>query len=233
MSDAFLVRRGGSGGLSPNSAVIHVTALAGSTISFAKGGVVAKVLGPDKSHVKASDSSFAEWYYAISPSNYGEWTVTAIRSSDQATESKNVTVSENKQYDLEIIFRFYVFREGYGLPSGYTYKSTTTDTGGGIAVNLNYIYLSNYSICILPAVDITNYDVLNCTVTEAASGGYGAIAIGNPDNIWNANLGNYTAIREITTPGTYTLDISGYTGTFFIKARSTNGRTITNIWLSR
>lgn len=119
MSDAYLVRRGGSGGLSPNSAVIHVTAPAGSTVSFAKGGVVAKVLGPDKSHVKASDSAFAEWYYAVSPDNYGEWTVTATKQSDQATESKTVTISENKQYDLEIIFRFYLFREGYGLTNGY------------------------------------------------------------------------------------------------------------------
>lgn len=108
MSDAFLVRRGGSGGLSPNSAVIHVTAPAGSTISFAKGGVVAKVLGPDKSHVKASDNSLAEWYYAISPINYGEWTVTASLSGDTASDT--VTISTNKQYDLEL---------SYHVPSEY------------------------------------------------------------------------------------------------------------------
>lgn len=101
---------GGGGGLSPNSAVIHVTAPVGSTISFAKGGVVAKVLGPDKSHVSSSDVSLAEWYYSVSSSNYGSWRVTATLDTDEAYS--DIVVNSNKQYDVEITYHFYLYNKG-------------------------------------------------------------------------------------------------------------------------
>ena len=92
------------GGLTPGSAVIHVTAPAGSTISFAKGGVTVKELDASKSHVNATDSSLADWYYSVSSSNYGTWTVTA--SSSGRTAFKNITVDANRQYDLKLISKY-------------------------------------------------------------------------------------------------------------------------------
>lgn len=109
MSDAYLVRRGGSGGLSANAAVLHVTATAGSTVSLAKGAVVTKVLGPGMAHVRSSDSTLADWYYAVSPANYGSWTVTATLGTD--TQSVTVAISDNKQYDIDL-YTFYVYNQG-------------------------------------------------------------------------------------------------------------------------
>lgn len=232
MSDAFLVRRGGSGGLSPNGAVIHVTAPAGSTISFAKGGVIAKVLGPDKSHVNSADSTLADWYYAVSPGNYGEWTVTAIRQSDQVTESKTVTVSENKQYDLKIIFKLYLFESGTGLASGYTYRVNTNNYGTcTYTVNTSKIYLSNYILTIKPAVDVTNYTQLNWTIS-AVSGLGATLAMGTKDDAAGGGLGTTSVTKQDSTTGTKSIDISGYSGDFFIKLFG-GTVTTTHVWLSR
>lgn len=96
-----MVGGGGGGGLSPRSAVIHVTAPVGSTISFSKGGVVVKVIGPEKSHVNADNPTFADWYYAVSSSIYGTFTVSATDTAG-ITESKSVVVSANEQYDIVI-----------------------------------------------------------------------------------------------------------------------------------
>ena len=239
MSDAYLVRRGGSGGLSPNSAVIHVTAPAGSTVSFAKGGVVAKVLGPDKSHVKASDSAFAEWYYAVSPDNYGEWTVTAIRQSDQATESKTVTISENKQYDLEIIFRFYLFREGYGLTNGYSISySTNGGSGAGGSSNLNKISLTyTASFVIKPSIDITDYTLLCFNVISLTLDYQNRcwIALSTDGGIGNGGVNSSAANQYINNTGVISLDISAYSGSYYA-AGSCGGNSwinISDIYLSR
>lgn len=100
---------GGGGGLSPNAAVIHVTAPVGSTISFSKGGVVAKILGPEKSHVNAADSTLADWFYAVSPNNYGTWTVEA--NVDNKSTARTVIVSANEQYDVGL-FWLYLYDNG-------------------------------------------------------------------------------------------------------------------------
>ena len=239
MSDAYLVRRGGSGGLSPNSAVIHVTAPAGSSVSFAKGGVVAKVLGPDKSHVKASDSAFAEWYYAVSPDNYGEWTVNAIRQSDQETESKTVTISENKQYDLEIIFRFYLFREGYGLTSGYSISySTNGGSGAGGSSNLNRINLTyTASFAIKPSVDIKDYTLLCFNVASLYLDAQNRcrIALSTDGAIWNGGINSGVADKWINDTGVTSSDISAYSGSYYAAGRCAGNSwiNISDIYLSK
>lgn len=141
MPDAFVLRAGGgSTGLSSNNAIIHVTSPAGSTITFTKGGVVTKVLGPEKSHINAADSTLADWYYAVVPSNYGTWTVTATRELDTASET--ITVDSNKEYDLKVDYNFYFIRNGVILES-YTIVGTTgtfTDEDGAIKYTVNGYY---------------------------------------------------------------------------------------------
>lgn len=140
MSECIITRRGGSGGLSPNNAVIHVNAPVGSTITFTKGGIVAKVLGPGKSHVNAEDNTLADWYYSVSPANYGTWTVTATLGADASSET--VTVDSAKEYDLRIDYNFYFIRNGVILES-YTLVGTTgtfTDEDGATKYTVNGYY---------------------------------------------------------------------------------------------
>lgn len=98
MGEAFIVRRGGTGGMSVNNAVIHVNAPLGSTVTFSKGGVVAKAINPGKAHTNI-DGKTADYYYAINASSFGTWTMTASKTGETSV-SKTVTVSAAKEYDV-------------------------------------------------------------------------------------------------------------------------------------
>lgn len=128
MSDAFIMRRGGSGSFSPNNAVLHVNAPVGSTITLAKGGVTVKVLDASKGHTNAADSLLADWYYSVSPSNYGEWTVTA--SDGTSTTSSAITIDSIKQYDVELTYDLYIIKNGIVMkPLTLTYCTETQQQG--------------------------------------------------------------------------------------------------------
>lgn len=108
MSRGFIIGAGGEG-LSVNSAVLHVTAPAGSTVTFSKGGVAVRSLGPGRAHTNA-DGANADYYFPVAPANYGEWTVTATRGTDH-TEAV-VTVSTNQQYDVVLSYFLYLYQDG-------------------------------------------------------------------------------------------------------------------------
>ena len=209
MSDAYLVRRG-DGGLSANAAVLHVTAHAGSTISFTKGGVIAKTLGPNRSHVRSTDSSLAEWYYSIGHDNYGEWTITS--TLDNISKSKTVTVGENKQYDV-ILSTLYLFN--YGAVPEYTF--TRGGGGGSLSTSGEYIYLSadtgaeSYAEPRTP-VDITHYSTLYINVRGYSSTGDGRCKL----YISKTFSMNMTASVSAYSVGQWSLDISGYSGQYYI-----------------
>lgn len=109
MGESFIIRRGG-GGLPVNGAVIHVVAPTGSTVAFSKGAVVVKTLAAGKGHTN-TDGENADYYFAVLPLNYGEWTVTA--SKDGETDAtKTITVNENKQYDVELSYKLWLYKDG-------------------------------------------------------------------------------------------------------------------------
>lgn len=99
----------GGGGFSTKNAVIHANAPLGSTITFSKGGVVVKSLGPTDAFSNA-DGATADYYYPVKATNYGEWTVVA--SSGNYSSSKVITVSEVKQYDAILEYSLYLFNHG-------------------------------------------------------------------------------------------------------------------------
>ncbi len=90
-----------SGGFSNSDALIHVNAPYGSTVTFAKGGVTVKVLSPSDAF-NSVDGETADYYYSVTSTNFGSWTVTATLSGK--TVSKTVSVSAAKQYDAKLAF---------------------------------------------------------------------------------------------------------------------------------
>lgn len=242
---------GGGGGLSPNSAVIHVTAPVGSTISFAKGGVVAKVLGPEKSHVNSADASLADWYYSVSQNNYGMWTVTAEK--DGFNQSKSVTISTNKQHDVSIYLPIYLYNQGdqatsitggwevsSGVAASGYLKSTTNPVFATSKVSLSLTGGAadkSSAINTKNAVDLTNYSTLNIAVTQSISNG-GAYwsACSNSTGYYvsdaAARADNYGDISKTT------LDISSLTGLYYVffsilSWTNTGGTAdLTKVWLS-
>ena len=238
MSDALIVRRGGSG-LSPNNAVIHVTSSTGSTITFTKGGVIAKTLGPEKQHISAEDSTVAEWYLPVGPSNYGTWTVTA--TLEGKTSSKAVSVSSNQQYDVELRYSVYIYREGVsGLAEGYSgidgrygiSEGTVFDSPLGIVLK----YPNDYWT-IGPAVDLSKYSTFHVDLQVTAdSSSHPYIGVSNTTTS-GANGANFSYLAEWHATGavsrqTVAIDVSALQIPGYIKAcgYSPSEWTIFNMW---
>ncbi len=243
MSDALIVRRGGSGGLPANAAVIRVSAPAGSTITFSKGGVIVKTLGPEKSHVNAGDADKADWFYPVSAANYGEWTVTASKANI-GTGSYDVTVSSAKTYDVDISFGYLIYRNGW--QHGYELSTITNvyDPNGTYAIDNNAdppratTTRGNWGCALNNEIDVTNYNTL-----------YVEIEIVYPDNYSSAfglwvpssdNARKCTAASSTTSGAavsydhnygmardTYTLDVSNLSGNYVFKVQVRDGATAT------
>lgn len=204
---------GGGGGLSPRSAVIHVTAPVGSTISFSKGVVVAKVLGPEKSHVNAENTSLADWYYSVSPSNYGEWTVTATLGTDTASDT--VTVNAANEYDVTLEYGLVLFNYGATDYAFSASRSASSYGSGGYQIVDDYLSVyaqwaqvagSTYTdFYCTTAVDASKYSTLE---VEYKSNYSSIISIRSSPN--GSDLTYVTAaVNTGTTPVKAVLDISG------------------------
>lgn len=219
---------GGGGGLSPGSAVIHVTAPVGSTISFSKGGVVAKVLGPEKSHVNAADSTLADWYYSVSPNNYGTWTVTGALGT--STGSKNVTITSNREYGVTIQYQFWIHKVGDGLSSDFSVSWTSGKSG---TVNENEISC-NYSdsfccMVITPSIDLKDYSTLHFEYIKTAAGssvsesegkaGYFGFASNTTTGPYSANLGFVYSTKPAISSSwaSASVDISAAQSSYYFK----------------
>lgn len=239
MSDAYIVRRGGgAGGIDPANAVIHVTAQAGSTITFTKGGVLVGTLGPDKQHINAADSDKADWYYPVRPANFGEWDVTATLTG-VGTGTYTVAVSEAKAYDVDVSLGYLIFRNGwqhgyemstitnvYDPQSTYTIdndanppRATTTRGNWGFALN--------------NVIDVTLYNKLYVDMEIVYDTNYrGIIGLWLPTNQYarqfydaqnGAGASVYYDHNEGFARDVYELDVSGLNGNFVFKAQQRDG----------
>ena len=246
MGEAFIVRRGGAGGLSPSKAVLHIIAEANSTITLEKGGVTVTTLGPEKSHVNADDNTLADWYYAIGAGNYGSWTVTAEKSGD--TGSDTVTVDSNKQYDVRVRYAYYVIKHGKVVTGNYTTNIVWPASGqsDGLAEETTVGGVDYYRIfckganrqtsCyftpkqLFPMVGGYTDLVISCRSKggNANSNVYGAAsnrgagdATTSPPT-WGASKNVGTAQTSEYTPlETFTLDISGLSGEYWVEITTT------------
>lgn len=219
MSDALIVRRGGSGGLSLHNAVIHVNAEVGSTITFSKGGVAVKILGPSKGHI-SSDGKTADYYYSVSSVNFGSWTITGALGGQSA--GKTVTVNEVKQYDVPLSYNLYLIKDGRRLRT-FTFAVSDsayslTDTASG------YMEFKAYSTVSRPMV----YNRLTAAETApytklvletngvsmyqdgANQTGFGCTGSSAPTN--SSPEYPAVAIPNSSARAIYNLDISGYRG---------------------
>ena len=191
MGEAFIVRRGGTGGMSVNNAVIHVNAPLGSTVTFSKGGVVTKTINPGNAHTNI-DGKTADYYYAINASAYGTWTMTASKTGETSV-SETVTVSAAKEYDVNL---------QYIVP--YEYQA------------IEYLQTATYYCYFDTGIDVTDNNIQTETVVGTVGNvtdyamvmfgtdrGYAASANGYRDR-WNF---------DYITGNDYTSDaVNGYDG---------------------
>lgn len=224
----------GGAGLNGKGALLKIKAPTGSIITVSKDSYSETI---KVSQLDPDDNNWSYWIFQTT--DFGEWIATAIRQPDQATESKTVTISENKKYDLEILFRFYLFRNGYGLTSGYSISySTNGGSGAGGSTNWDRINLTyNASFAIKPSVDITDYTLLCFNVASLYLDAQNRcrIALSTDGAVWNGTVSHSAANQYMNNTGVISLDISAYSGSYYA-AGVCGGNSwinISDIYLSR
>ena len=197
----------GSGGLSLNNAVLHINAPAGSTITLSKGGLTVKVLEASKGHVN-SDGVTADWYYSVSPSSYGEWTVSAAKDGETAAET--VTVNSNKQYDVPLNYNLYIIKNGVEQ-AGFTFaysNSLIHTLENDILYLQNGAYDTSMTAGPLPSANnytkaVFEFEKLEKVGTEASRAAI--------DEGTGSSRTAYTFLANSAVPVTVNVDISTFT----------------------
>ena len=118
-------RIGGSGGVSESNAILMAHVPTGSTVTASKGGVI---LTPK---MWVSDSTVDEdvAMFIFSPAQFDSitpWTITA--TDGEFTKSASVLITENKEYEVTIIFRFYFVKDGQLVPRSLVGRTSAVIT---------------------------------------------------------------------------------------------------------
>lgn len=217
---------------SKNKALIHIMAPIGSTITFSKDNIIVEILGPEKSYVNADDNNFADWYFSINYTNFGEWTVLATR--EVYTQSETVVVDNNGVYDVEIRYRLYIFCSGYGFVNGFT----AVNAGSFTRTNDYLQWSSNTNgFAASPSVDTSIYSKLCCEleVTGVDSDTYKPTFGLSTNTTMATNSGSVSFVVKkmcsTMSRAVVNLDITGYNSSYYFKFTEFYFRgKIYNIW---
>lgn len=217
------------GSIKGTDAILRVIAPAGSTVTISKGGASKSDLG----HESASDPTLYDYYFVIHQSQFDSinaWTVTATLGTQ--TSSYSVIIDSSDEYDITLIYGIYLVKDGLLTDVAIT-KFKTTNT---IVQNTGYVRFSdtsNNTIGIFSstdAVDLTPFNTLKITLTGSSSKSYKGntkvptICIGSSRPTTSGGSGDITNIIASTKlsetdaipAGDYTLDISSYSGLYYI-----------------
>lgn len=216
---------GSGGGFSINAAVLHVTAPFGSTVSISKGGVIAKTIGPGKAHTNADDEN-ADYYFSITPTNYGTWTVTATLNSDSASDT--VAISSNKQYDVVLSYRLYLYNRG---TQNVALEATTNMyfDGGRNSPRITYNsdsmlvkYVNTGIVETVNKVNLTGYNTIHLRANFSIITGHYYIIVrsqkGGGSSAQSYNIATIDIASNIikNQEKDYTLDISNVNGEYYV-----------------
>lgn len=237
---------GGGGGLQDTDALLRVQAPAGSVVTITKGGMTKT----DHGHENADDNSVYDYYFIIHQSQFDSvnpWTVTATLGTQ--TKSDTVVIDMADEYDVILTYQFYFIKDGYFTGSQLTKTGASGATFTEGSPYLTWAGFGNAAGGAYGSTDVTQYDTLKLELSGGfswANANIPVLAICNSQPSVDGGSGNVTGITAKTTirattgtlsSGTYTLDISGYTGTKYIlltcsgESGNSGSMYIKNLWL--
>lgn len=215
------------GGSGPAYAAISVTYPAGATCTCALGSKI----------LTAPDTSGQALF--IVPTA-GEWIITANQGS--STKSLTVNVTEPTVYTAQLFFAEYLYKDG---------NTFETETGAwainrwyDVANSFQANYQASYIAIVATAssgsysgagfwyknLDVTNFNELGVTVIGGTGSGFFVNLSDQPKSSGNAN---YLAHTEINAgSGIFLLDISDFSGDYYIGVTSYVGSGSKNIEIS-
>lgn len=227
MSMTFNMVGGGGSGIPGNRAVLVARIPSGSTVTATKGGVtLTPMMWVSETYPDQDIALFVftpEQFDSVNP-----WTITATDGTNTASET--VLITTNKEYEVVIDYNVLLIRNGvlkqelhidrpanyYTQETGYVHLSSTT--------NYVAVYSSENPI------DFSRFNTLTLTTIGGGSGTVVGkcpiLCIGSnrptsPDG-YATTIQNITAFTQLSQNGhtvlnnTYTLNISSYTGNYYI-----------------
>lgn len=221
----FVVGGGGGGSLTSTDALLRVQAPAGSTVTITKGSTTKT----DQGHENADDSTIYDYYFVIHQSQFDSatpWTVTATLGTQTASDT--VLIATNAEYDLELSYGFYLYNNGdlrTAVTGGWSYAaflSTSNYVAGTLdtAYNGTTCYLSasgvnrQISAVTVNKIDVTDYNTLRIEVSDYTFAGAGYRELDLVSS--RGDVSSPAAQVQIESTGTFTVDVSGYSGSYYI-----------------
>lgn len=229
-----------SGAPAPGTALLRVTAPAGSTVSIEKDGCL-RTRSARGGHVLAEKPGLAEYYFSVFPAQFGVWTVRA-RMGEKRSE-KSVTLSSSSAYAVSLSYERFLFRSGAGFAEGVGVLPLFTQNGYLCSAesirwcDTGSVGLGN-QLHLTPKLDLTDCDTLYVEMQmEGRYSEYQSVTLGVGDDVADGENspgsfvrqrgGLYSEERLI-----YTLDLSDLSGSYYIKMAAYGvAGSIYNIWL--
>ena len=231
---------GGAGGLKDSDAVLNLTVPTGSAVVMTKGllSITPTIW------TKNSDNTLDCAIFIIPASMFDDqnaWTVTA--SLGTSTASKTIVIDSAKEYDMELSYRFWLYRAGDisgWTPKGWKANSQWTATAPVITYNADsmglYVGFHSGIAYHTEIVDLTDYSAVTAhgTFTLSGSSSYGNGIYILP-NVGGSGLYPSVAVAkaELTTITTYsdydlTVDVYSLTGEYYVALGISHGNGNTN-----
>lgn len=166
---------GGGGGPTASDAILLVTVPAGSVVTATKGN---ETLVPTL-WVSAADSTLEKALFVIDSSLFDStpWTVTATQGADTASDT--VLITTNKEYEVELSYRLYLYKRGDQCTSVTGGWSNSHGGGSGVRINTDNIEIYQIatsgrgaSVYSTNQVDFTDYSTIHFIFTNTALGAY-------------------------------------------------------------
>lgn len=238
--------KNGAGAIRNGCAVLEIKASAHSQITAVRADGLTKK--QDKGYIDSSNSNF--WFYYIIIQKFElsglEWTVTATNGTDTAI--KTVIIDDHKKYTIKLPYKFYIVKNGIDVVP-FLFSGASGSQG---ADTYNVHTPSSDAGCAYCAVDVYNFTSLFIEIVDpsrsyiSAYSPYFGLCDKTPTitnhRITNMNIktefpGRRESNHKFIYPGTYDLEVSNYTGTYYIglNFEGWTGQvgiiTIKNFWL--
>ena len=148
------------------TATLIIEAQVGSTVTLSKSGVIIKIFSPSEGIILSSTPSIMRYYYSISPSKFGEYTIDKQYEISVPTVSQTITVNTNKIYFVDIKFPVYLYKAGdqcVNVTGGW--KQAVNSGGGGWSRADATFNESNITFSLRNATKIAGVSTIN-KITE-------------------------------------------------------------------
>ena len=214
-------------GIYSGGAVIRCYTTTGSTVTITKDNIT-KTCTSAEAQIDNSNIAYCFYYFFLSSSELGAWTVTATNGDKNRSVSVAATIA-NREYDINLDYDLYIIKNGLQI-------LTLTKTGNGSiiqnAANVDISGATNVAVLGYYAIDLTPYSTLYLTQTGGKNGSfsdvpYFGVSSATPTiNTGSGAVSNTQTRAKITYNSTQSINITNYTGTKYVWINNGGGTSI-------